>query len=162
MRQQIEWNAAGTVESAALSALERAWHGWTTRDAAMPSRALFDPMDFPELLPWMLLGEIVERPNAARAYDVLFRYVGRELAIYFEAPGLTRMHLSELGAPYDERWFAVHDAPLRGKAPSYFRGAPLGTEYDYVPLEILTLPLGKVDLPQIGFVLCAFARLEAD
>ncbi|WP_374654006.1 hypothetical protein [Dongia sp.] len=159
MQQQMHWQAKSGIESISLQALERAWHMWTCK-GGLPSRSLFDPMDFPDLLPWLILGEIADEPNAARPYDILFRYVGRELALYFNAANLTRMHLGELGAPFTERWFAVYDAPIRSSAPCYFSGAPFGTGYEYVPLEILALPFAKVAAPEIGFVLTAFARME--
>ncbi|MBI2255253.1 MAG: hypothetical protein HYU58_11585 [Proteobacteria bacterium] len=160
MQQQVHWQAAQGAESTALRGLEAAWAGWG-QGGRLPSRALFDPMDFPDLLPWMVLGEVV--PPAAktmRGYDILLRYLGSEFERYFKAGSLTRIHISDVGAPYTERWFAVYDAVIAKQRPLYFTGAPFGTGYEYLPLEMLALPLAKIDTPDIGFVLFAFARLE--
>jgi hypothetical protein len=159
MQQQMHWQETTRISTGALQALEIAWRGWG-KDGQLPSRALFDPMDFPELLPWMLLGEITAPVAGPRRYDVMFRYLGSEFERYFKASSLTRAHLSSVGAPYTERWFAVYDQVMRRQQPHYFTGAPFGTGYEYLPLEMLALPLAKTDAPEIGFVLCAFARLE--
>jgi hypothetical protein len=159
MQQQMHWQETTRISTDALLALENAWRGWAS-DGQLPSRALFDPMDFPELLPWMLLGEITAPTAGPRSYDVMFRYLGSEFERYFKASNLTRAHLSSIGAPYTERWFAVYDAVMRRQQPHYFTGAPFGTGYEYLPLEMLALPLAKTDAPETGFVLCAFARLE--
>src|SRR5262245_56270635 len=134
MQQQMHWHKAEQLKTAALHALENAWRGWSKR-GLLPSRALFDPMDFPELLPWMLLGEITPAATTGpRPYDVMFRYLGSEFERYFKASKLSRAFLSGVGAPYTERWFAVYDAVTAKQVPHYFTGAPFGTGYVYLPL----------------------------
>jgi len=160
MQQQMQWQEVKGIKTAGLQVLETAWRGWS-RGGALPSRSLFDPMDFPELLPWMLLGEITSPAvGTKRSYDVMFRYLGREFERYFNASNMTRVHLSGVGAPYTERWFAVYDSVMRQQQPHYFTGSPFGTGYEYLPLEMLALPLAKAEVPEVGFVLCAFGRLE--
>jgi len=160
MQQQVHWQAAHGLESVALKGLEAAWAGWG-QSGCLPSRTLFDPMDFPDLLPWMVLGEVVPATaKTARRYDVLLRYLGSEFERYFKAGSLTRLRISDVGAPYTERWFAVYDAVVTKQHPLYFRGAPFGTGYEYLPLEMLALPFAKTDAPEIGFVLFAFAKLD--
>lgn len=163
MQQQMHWQETTRISTDALCALETAWRGWGD-GGQLPARQRFDPMDFPELLPWMLLGEIVPLPAGQRSYDVMFRYLGSEFERYFKASSLNRAHLSTVGPPYTERWFAVYDAVMRRPQPHYFTGAPFGTGYEYLPLEMLVLPFAKTDAAAsgsgIGFVLCAFARLE--
>jgi hypothetical protein len=128
---------------------------------ALPQRMLFDPMDFPTVLPWMSLNEIVDQANDTRPYDIMIRYIGRELALYFASPSATRRMLSGVGPPYAERWFSVFDAVRTTTAPCYFQGAPLDTGYDYVSLEMLVLPFAREKYGELAFVLCAFARVEA-
>lgn len=156
----MHWQPRAKIDDPALRALEAAWEGWL-RPGGLPSRAMFDPMDFPQLLPWMVLAEIVDHTNTIRSYDVMFRYLGREFERYFNAANMARVHLSHVGPPYIERWFAVYDEALADPRPHYFAGAPFGTGYEYVPLEMLALPFAKVDSGDLGFVLCTFARLES-
>ena len=157
------WKKKAAIESVPLQGLEAAWHNWATA-GGMPSRDVFDPMNFPEILPWMILAELVDKPNEARPYDMYFRYIGTEFARYFNAHAVTRMLLSEVGPPYTERWFAVADVVKKAKAPRYFKGAPFGTGYEYIALEMLALPFTRADAPaesqDTGFILCAFARTE--
>jgi len=152
------WKKKAGIESATLQNLETAWQGWTTEDG-MPRRDRFDPMNFPDVLPWMILAELVDQPNEARPYDMYFRYIGTEFARYFNAQSVTRMLLSEVGPPYTERWFAVADAVKKANAPRYFKGAPFGTGYDYIALEMLALPFAK-EAGKVDFILCSFARTE--
>jgi hypothetical protein len=152
------WKKKTAIESPALLALESAWRNWAGEDG-IPKRARFDPANFPLILPWMILGELADKANDTRPYDVFFRYIGTEFAHYFQAQATTRMHLSEVGPPYAERWFAIADAALKTKAPCYFSGAPIGTGFEYIALEMLALPFARED-GAIGFVLCAFSRTE--
>lgn len=152
------WKKKSGIDSAALIALEAAWRAWAQEDS-LPRRDRFDPMHFPTILPWMVLGEITDNPNTVRPYDVLYRYIGTEFAHYFQAQSITRMMLSDIGPPYAERWFAVNDAARKAKAPCYFKGAPFGTDYEYVSLEMLALPFAR-ESGELGFVLCALARTE--
>ncbi len=152
------WKKKEAIEAPALLALEAAWRSWAAEDG-LPKRARFEPANFPQVLPWMILGELADKPSDTRPYDVFFRYIGTEFAHYFQAQAVTRMHLSEVGPPFAERWFAVADAARKAKAPCYFSGAPFGTGYEYIALEMLALPFARED-HQIGFVLCAFARME--
>lgn len=152
------WKKKAGIDQPALQGLEAAWRGWAREDG-IPLRSRFEPMHFPDALPWMILAEIMDQPNEARSYDMYFRYIGTEFARYFNAQSVTRMLLSEVGAPYTERWFAVADAVRKATAPCYFKGAPFGTEYDYIALEMLALPFAK-EPGKVGFVLCSFARTE--
>ncbi|WP_303977934.1 PAS domain-containing protein [Dongia mobilis] len=155
---KARWKKKEALDSPALLALEAAWRDWATADG-LPKRACFDPVDFPLVLPWLILGEFIDQPNETRQYDVFFRYIGTEFAHYFQAQALTRMNLSEVGPPYAERWFAVADAARKAMAPCYFRGAPFGTGFEYISLEMLALPFAKEE-GELGFVLFAFARTE--
>ncbi|MBK8160389.1 MAG: PAS domain-containing protein [Rhodospirillaceae bacterium] len=152
------WKKKTAIESTALLALEAAWQDWASADG-IPKRTRFDPAHFPLILPWVILGELADKPNDTRPYDVFFRYIGTEFAHYFQAQAITRMHLSEVGPPYAERWFAVTDAVRKARAPCYFSGTPLGTGFEYISLEMLALPFAGED-GEVGFVLCAFARTE--
>jgi hypothetical protein len=155
---RLHWQPKPGIESPALLELLETWREWAKADG-LPKRARFDPIDFPPLLPWIILGEIIGRPTGSRDYDVYYRYIGTEFAHYFAAGSTTRMHLSEVGHPYTERWFATADAVLAAGEPCCFIGAPYGTDHDYLNFEMLALPFARDD-GEIGFVMSAFARLQ--
>lgn len=156
--EKSRWKKKPGIDAPALKALEAAWCAWAQEDS-LPRRDRFEPMNFPAILPWMVLGEIVDTANAVRPYDMLYRYIGTEFAHYFQAQSVTRMMLSEIGQPYAERWFAVTDAARKAKAPCHFKGAPFGTDYEYISLEMLVVPLAGAE-GQVSFVLSALARTE--
>lgn len=157
---RLHWQAKSGLESNSLKELLETWEQWAKADG-VPRRGRFDPIDFPSLLPWIVLGEILAQPNDSRDYDVYYRYIGTEFAHYFAAGSTTRMNLSAVGYPYTERWFAIADAVQSAKGPCYFTGAPYGTDHDYMNLEMLALPFSR-DNGDIGFVMCAFAPTGKD
>lgn len=162
-QSKTEWRARSVLACPGLYKLQAAWRGWAAA-GTIPSRALFDPFEFPTLLPLMLLAEVIDVPNAARPYDMLYRYVGTDFSTFFDSGKVTRARLSDIGAPFDERWFAVSDAVLKAKEPCYFIGNPIGTAYAHVSLEMLALPLARPEGPsdEVGFVLSAFSRVYPD
>lgn len=154
--EKTRWRPKSGVESPHLRALLAAWQNWARADG-MPRRTRFDPFEFPPLLPLMILAEIIDQPNPARGYDVMYRYIGSEFSTFFDAGKVTRARLSEIGPPFDERWFAVADSVISAAAPGFFEGAPYGTAYEHVSLEMLALPLAR-PAGATGFILCALAR----
>jgi hypothetical protein len=158
-REETQWQPRRELQSVEIKALLSAWQSWAA-PGEVPSRASFDPFHFPRLLPLMVLGEIIDAPNPTRPYDVLYRYIGSDFSTFFDSSKVTRAHLSEIGAPFDERWFAISDVALTTRGPSGFEGSPIGTDYAHVALEMLVLPLTRPAKPtEIGFVLCALARI---
>ncbi|MBL8709342.1 MAG: PAS domain-containing protein [Rhodospirillaceae bacterium] len=153
---RTRWQPKPGVESPHLRTLLAAWRGWAREDG-MPRRTRFDPFEFPPLLPLMVLAEIIDQPSPTRAYDVMYRYIGSEFSTFFDAGKVTRARLSEIGPPFDERWFAVADPVMAAASPCFFEGAPYGTAYEHVSLEMLALPLAR-PAGETGFILCAFAR----
>jgi hypothetical protein len=155
------WKPLQAVRSPNLDKLLGAWQEWARADGGVPRRGHFDPFEFPPLLPLMVLAEIIAEPNSVRPYDVLYRYIGSDFSTFFDSARVTRARLSQIGAPFDERWFAISDAVIAARAPCYFAGSPFGTAYSHVALEMLALPLARDDAPagEIGFVLCALSRV---
>lgn len=161
MPNDLPWRTKSEIASPALRALELTWRSWSVK-GGLPLRSRFDPLDFASEMPWMLFAEFVPAAPGMTAipYDLLIRYVGREFAYYFSARQERRL-LSELEQPYLDRWFAVYDSARRALAPCYFEGQPIDTGHDYLTLEILVLPFDRIP-GEIGFVLCTFARVDAD
>lgn len=158
------WRPQPAVRSPVLRKLLGAWEEWARADDGVPRRGRFDPFEFPPLLPLMVLAEIIAEPNSVRPYDVLYRYIGSDFSTFFDSARVTRARLSQIGAPFDDRWFAISDSVIAAKGPCFFAGSPFGTAYSHVSLEMLALPLARDDAPvdEIGFVLCALARIFED
>lgn len=150
------WQKQPELKDPGLTTLDEAWQDWARMDG-LPLRERFDPMAFPKLLQWMMLGEIVKLPNETRPYDVLGRYLGTEIEHYFSAANFTRRHLSEVGTVYAERWFSVVDQVIVARAPICFHGAPYQTGFDFVRVEMLVVPLTR-DGAGVDFILFAMAR----
>ena len=140
-----------------LKGLLAAWRSWP-KDGRLPRRALFDPVDFPRLLPWMLLYEFDQHPNRYRDYDMLFRYIGSALADTLQSRGLTGSYISDLPDPFPERWFPTFDRLRETAAPMAVRGKPYLVDKTYLKFEMLYLPLARnepADADEVGFnLLC--------
>lgn len=161
---KARWRAKQALTSPGLLKLQSAWQEWARADGAIPRRSHFDPFKFPPLLPLMLMAEITDEPNRVRPYDVLYRYVGTEFSTFFDSGKVTRARLSEIGAPFDERWFEISDRVLAARAPCVFAGSPLGTDYAHVDMEMLALPLARAGdaKGEVGFVLSALTQIYPD
>jgi hypothetical protein len=137
-----------------------AWQAWP-KDGRLPRRSAFDPVDFPRLLPWMLLFEVEARPNRHRDYDMLFRTVGSSFSETLQAAGLTGTYLSDLPDPYPERWFPGFDRLRDGRKPIAVRGKPYLLDKTYLQFELLYLPLARnapADADAVAFNLICMHR----
>lgn len=137
-------NLAFADEPAArmLRELRATWYSWP-RDGSIPRRNAFDPVEFPRLLPWMLLFEYEARPNRYRDYDLLYRYVGTSFADTLQSEGLTGTYLSALPDPFPDRWLPSFDRLRQDARPLAVRGKPYLVDKTYFRFELLYLPLAR-------------------
>jgi hypothetical protein len=126
--------------SAVLRELKAAWSAWPKR-SGLPPRSAFDPIDFPQLLPWIGLVEFNGHSNRHRPYDALYRYVGSSRAELFRAAGLTGTYVSAMADPFPERWFTVYDRLMARRGPVVVRGKPYLVDKAFMRFEMLLLPL---------------------
>lgn len=143
-----------------LRELLATWRTWP-RTGRVPRRATFDPVDYPRLLPWMLLFEFDRNPNRYRDYDMLYRYVGSALADTLQSEGLTGKHLSDLDDPFPERWFPGFDRLRNDAKPIAVRGKPYLVDKTYLQFEMLYLPLARNepgDADEVAFNLICMHR----
>jgi hypothetical protein len=143
------------VGSAMLRALEAAWSAWPKR-GALPPRAAFDPIDFPKLLPWMMLIEFSAHANPVRPYDGMHRYLGSSVSDLFRANGVTGTYVSALPDPFPERWFGAYDRLIARRGPLAVRGKPYLVGKAFMRFEMLMLPLCRNDDAEgkdVGFCL---------
>jgi hypothetical protein len=125
-----------------LQEMLTAWNSWP-KDGRLPRRDAFDPVDFPRLLPWMLLFEIEARPNRHRDYDLLLRYIGTALGDTLQTQGLTGTYISDLPDPFPGRWFPSFDRLRQDARPLVVRGKPYLVDKTYLQFELLYLPLAR-------------------
>jgi hypothetical protein len=146
-----------------LRAMLLAWHGWP-KSGRLPRRNSFDPVDFPQLLPWMLLFEFEPRANRYRDYDMLYRYIGTAFADTLQSGGLTGTYISALPDPFPERWFPTFDRLRQDAKPIAVRGKPFLVDKTYLKFELLYLPLARnepADADAVGFNLICMHREAA-
>jgi len=151
------WHGTDALQQPALRDFAETWRDWA-KEEPLPRRAHFDPVDFPRLLPWVVLMEVL--PEAAE-FDARIRYVGSEIVHYFNSEHITGMTLSDLGPVYWDRWADVGTRVAAARAPQYFRGAPFLVDRDFVDFELLALPLSKAGAT-FDFLLLALSRLTGD
>lgn len=154
IQENPRWHGKATLDHAALRGLAATWQGWA-KNAPVPMRERFDPVDFPKLLPWIVLAEILPE---ATGFDARVRYVGSEIVHYFNSEHITGQSLSDLGPVYWDRWADVGRQVVDSRAPRYFQGAPFMVGKAHVDFEMLVLPLSKSGAA-VDFLIMAFSRL---
>ena len=154
IQENPRWHGKAALDQDALRDLAATWRNWA-ETAPLPLRERFDPVDFPKLLPWIVLMEILpEVPE----FDARMRYVGSEIVHYFDGDHMTGKALSDLGAIYWDRWAEVGKQVVDARAPCCFQGAPFMVGKAHVEFEMLVLPLSKTGAT-VDFLVMAFSRL---
>lgn len=153
-QENPRWQSKAALERDALRDLTAVWQGWA-KTAPLPLRDQFDPVDFPKLLPWIVLMEIL--PEAPEL-DARIRYVGTEIVHYFNSENITGKMLSDLGPIYWDRWADVGRQVSQARAPLCFQGAPFLVGKAHISLEMLVLPLSKTG-KAVDFLIFAMSRV---
>ena len=146
------WHSAAAVERPELLELLKKWQDWA-RVESIPLRPQFDPIDFPRLLPWMVLAEVL--PEAS-GFDARMRYIGSEFVHYFDSGNLTGKRLSDLDPIFARRWSEVGEKVVAARTPQFFHGAPFMVDKAFVQFEMLALPLSKAG-QAVDFLILAMA-----
>ena len=146
------WRSAAGVERPELLELLKKWQDWACVES-IPLRPQFDPIDFPRLLPLMVLAEVLRE---APGFDARMRYIGSEFVHYFDSGNLTGKRLSDLEPVFVKRWSEVGEKVLAARAPQFFNGAPFMVDKAFVQFEMLALPLSKAG-QAVDFVILAMA-----
>jgi hypothetical protein len=154
IQENPRWHGKTTLEQGELRDLTATWCDWAKIEP-LPLRERFDPIDFPKLLPWIVLMEIL--PEAPEL-DARIRYVGTEIVHYFNSDHITGKTLSDLGPIYWDRWADVGRQVVEARAPRYFQGAPFLVGKAHVDFEMLVLPLSKSG-ETVDFLIMALSRL---
>jgi hypothetical protein len=154
IQENPRWQGKTTLDQPELRDLVVTWRDWA-KAAPLPLREHFDPVDFPKLLPWIVLMEIL--PEAPEL-DARIRYVGTEIVHYFNSDHITGKALSDLGEIYWKRWADVGKQVADARAPLYFQGSPFLVGKAHVDFEMLVLPLSKSG-ETVDFLIMALSRL---
>ncbi len=114
-------------------------HYWDSKrgDRAMPSRADLDPVEIPELLPYVLLVDTAETLE-----DFRYRLVGTEVCTGFERDP-TGARFADLARTegFDEV-YGGYWRTFRERRPQHFHG-PLDSADGPIQFSRLTLPLSR-------------------
>ncbi len=121
---------------ARLRALQLYWDS-KRGERAMPARADLDPVEIPELLPYVVLVDTAETLE-----DFRYRLVGTEVCAGFERDP-TGVRFADLART--ENFDEVYDGywrTIRERTPQHFHG-PLGSADGPIQFSRLTLPLSR-------------------
>lgn len=153
MQEESQWHGKAALEQPALIELHHRWQDWAKAEA-IPLRTQFDPVDFPRLLPWLVLAEFIA---GAPTLDATIRYIGSEIVHSFDSQHLTGKRLSDLDPVFVARWSDVGEKVISARAPQFFAGAPYLVDRAYLKLEMLALPLSR-DGRSVDFIVLAIDR----
>jgi len=153
LHEDPRWRTKAALERPELLDLLRQWQGWAQTEA-IPLRPRFDPVDFPKLLPWIILSEVLD---GGVSFDAKFRYLGSEIVHNFKSANLTGTRISDLEPVFARRWSDVGERVVAARAPQFFSGAPFMVDKPFLKLEMLALPLSK-DGAAVDFVVVAMAK----
>ena len=142
-----QWHTKPAPEDANIEAFLDRWKEWAQAES-VPLRSRFDPIDFPRVLPWMVLAEVL----SVIPFDARLRYLGSEVVHYLDSAGLTGKRLSDLGRVFQDRWSAVGNLVLSTRRPCFFDGAPFMVDRSFMRLELAALPLSK-DGSEVDFIM---------
>jgi hypothetical protein len=153
LEAESRWHSKDALEQPALIDLHRRWQEWGSTEA-IPLRPQFDPVDFPKVLPWLVLAEFIA---GGPALDATIRYIGSEIVHYFDSQHLTGMRLSDLDPVFVARWSQVGEQVIAARAPQFFAGTPYMVGREYLRLEMLALPLSR-DGRSVDYIVLAIGR----
>ncbi len=159
LQEDPDWHDKPALEQPALQPLLAAWQVWRGSADKVPLRSRFDPAEFPRLLPWLVLFEILPAGEAAgmAPMDLGIRYIGSEVEHYFDSRNTTGKRMSAFGPLFLRRWSAIGAKVVETRAARFFDGAPFQVRKSFVGMEMLALPLSKdgagVDFLLLGLTL---------
>jgi hypothetical protein len=154
-QEDSRWRQIRGPQDPALKRLHDLWLTWRGTDN-LPRTTYFDPQAVTELMPWIVLADIIPAAESSRSYDVETRFMGSAFSQYFSADHGQRMKVSTIGPPFAERWFAVTDVVLAEGDCCSFRGAPYLNNFPFAQFEMCVLPF-TTDGTRLDSLLLAFA-----
>lgn len=158
-QEDSRWRRIGGPQDPALKRLHDLWLTWRGADR-LPRTSCFDPQTVTDLMPWIVLADVISATDAVRDYDIETRFMGSAFSQYFSADHGQRMRVSTIGQPFSERWFNVADVVLAEADCCSFRGAPYLNNFPFAQFEMCVLPF-TTDGERLDSLLLAFAMSMA-
>jgi len=149
------WRRIRGHQDPALKRLHDLWLTWRGTDK-LPRTNRFDPQAVTDLMPWIVLADVLPDAAGTRDYDIETRFMGSAFSQYFSADHGQRMKVSMIGPPFSERWFAVSDIVLAESDCCSFTGAPYLNSFPFTQFEMCVLPF-TTDGIRLDSLLLAFA-----
>ena len=134
---------------------------WSSRrgERFAPARSDIDPVDIPQLLPYIALSEIVEDGNGGRRFR--YRLAGTQIEAHFGC-SLTNRYLDELKhGSYLDYITGLYDRLIAEKAPVYSENCFGNDETNSLAVKRLMLPLSD-DAVSVTMVLAGILYRSSD
>ncbi|MBI2255254.1 MAG: hypothetical protein HYU58_11590 [Proteobacteria bacterium] len=154
-QEDSRWHRIDGPLDAKLKGLRDLWLIWRGTETLAPT-SRFEPQSVTDLMPWIVLADVIPGTEGTRDYDIETRFIGSAFAQYFSADHGQRMKVSAIGAPFTERWFNVADAVLAQRDCCSFLGAPYLNNFPFTQFEMCVLPF-TTDGARLDSLLFAFA-----
>jgi hypothetical protein len=123
----------------------------------LPGRQHIEPTELGDLLPWLMLMDVVTQKDGAPRYRL--RLVGTEVVAIQGSDGTGKFVDEVLTAEEGPRVIAGYDEILRTRLPQYRSGVVASTGREHVPYERIAFPLAA-DGEHVDRLIFVFARDE--
>ncbi len=124
----------------------------------LPGRQHIDPIELRDLLPWLMLVDVVREADGAHRYRI--RLVGTEVVAIQGSDGTGKFVDAILTAEEGAAVIAGYDEILRSKEPQYRKAVVATPGRDHVPYQRIAFPLAS-DGEHVDMLMFAFVRDEA-
>ena len=124
----------------------------------LPGRQHIDPVELRDLLPWLMLIDVVTTPDGAHRYRI--RLAGTEVVAIQGSDGTGKFVDVVLTAEEGAAVIAGYDEILRRKAPQYRKAVVATPGRDHVPYQRVAFPLAR-DGEHVDMLIFVFVRDES-
>ncbi len=121
----------------------------------LPGRQHIAPSELAELLPWLMLMDVVPQGDGTQRYRL--RLVGTEVVAIQGSDGTGKFVDEVLTAEEGPRVIAGYDEILQTRAPQYRRGVVASPGREHVPYERVAFPLAS-DGEHVDRLIFVFTR----
>lgn len=124
----------------------------------LPGRQHLDPLEIPDLLPYLRLVDVVPRNGGGLRYRI--RLVGSEVASWFGVDGTGKFIDEVFTTAVSQRIIENYGMIVATKRPQYLQSLLSLKEREHVAIERAAFPLAR-DGEDVDMILFIFARLPS-